>query len=542
MQGRFTFANQVFARTVGKPIEQIIGKTDFDLFPQALATKYREDDAQVISSGKLLETVEENRSAAGEKTFVHVIKTPLYDDEHRPLGLQIVFWDVTARKAAEAELAYERDLFRTLLDNLPDSIYFKDLESRFVRVGRAKLERNFQMALNLYRQEHPEAGGQKLPPHLQSLGAFAEYLLGKTDFDFFNGDRARDAFEDEQNIIRTGKPIIGKFERLSHLDGRVTWGLTTKMLWLDKDGRRIGTFGISTDVTSIKEAEAKLEEANRRLLEISRQAGMAEVATSVLHNVGNVLNSANVSANLLADRLRDSKLGQLTKVAALFREHESNLGAFLQQDAKGKQLAVYVSELAQHLAAEQTASLDELREFVNHIDHIKEIVIMQQNYAKICGVAEKVQVTELVEDALRLNSAALERHHVRVLREFSPRLPEITVEKHKVLQILVNLIRNAKYACEDAAGASKQVAVGVANGDGRIKITISDNGVGIPPENLARIFNHGFTTRKNGHGFGLHSGALAAKELGGSLRAQSGGLGQGATFTLELPLCPSEPK
>jgi PAS domain S-box-containing protein len=540
LQGRFTFANQVFARTVGKPVEQVLGKTDFDLFPQALAAKYRQDDAQVISSGKLFETVEENRTASGEKTFVHAVKTPFYDSEHRPAGLQIVFWDVTARKAAEAELAYERDLFRTLVDNLPDSIYFKDVESRFVRVGRAKLKRNFQTALDAYRFQHAPEDSKDLPPHLAGLEPFAAYLIGKTDFDFYTEDRAREAFEDEQHIIRTGKPLIGKLECLRHLDGKVTWCLTTKMLWLDKDGHRLGTFGISSDVTSIKEAEAKLESANRQLVEISRQAGMAEVATSVLHNVGNVLNSANVSANLLADKLRDSTVGQLSKVAALLRQHESDLGSFLRQDAKGKQLAAYVSQLAEHLAAEQAASLDELREFVNHIDHIKEIVVMQQNYAKICGVAEKVQVTDLVEDALRLNATALERHHVCVRRDFSPRLPEITVEKHKVLQILVNLISNAKHACEDAPCPRRQLAVVVANGEGCIKITISDNGVGIAPENLSRIFNHGFTTRKNGHGFGLHSGALAAKELGGSLRAQSNGLGQGATFTLELPLLPGE--
>jgi signal transduction histidine kinase len=125
---------------------------------------------------------------------------------------------------------------------------------------------------------------------------------------------------------------------------------------------------------------------------------------------------------------------------------------------------------------------------------------------------------------------------VEVVREFG-NVPPMNVEKHKILQILVNLVSNAKHACQESERADKRLTVRVANGDGRIKISVIDNGVGILPENLARVFNHGFTTRKDGHGFGLHSGALAAKEMGGSLNVHSDGPGQGAAFTLELP-CP----
>ena len=133
-----------------------------------------------------------------------------------------------------------------------------------------------------------------------------------------------------------------------------------------------------------------------------------------------------------------------------------------------------------------------------------------------------------------MNEGALSRHDVEVIREFET-VPPLNVEKHKILQILVNLLRNAKHACQDSGRADKRMTVRVANGDGRIRISVMDNGVGIPPENLTRIFNHGFTTRKDGHGFGLHSGALAAKEMGGSLTVHSDGPGQGAAFTLELP-------
>ena len=146
-------------------------------------------------------------------------------------------------------------------------------------------------------------------------------------------------------------------------------------------------------------------------------------------------------------------------------------------------------------------------------------------------------MADLVEDSLRMNEDALNRHRVEIIREFEM-CPPMNIEKHKVLQILMNLIRNAKHACDQSGRADKQMTVRVADGDGRIKVSVGDNGIGIPPENLTRIFNHGFTTRKDGHGFGLHSGALAAKEMGGSLTAHSDGTGCGATFTLELPVQP----
>jgi signal transduction histidine kinase len=175
-----------------------------------------------------------------------------------------------------------------------------------------------------------------------------------------------------------------------------------------------------------------------------------------------------------------------------------------------------------------------------NVEHIKEIVAMQQNYATYAGVNEIVNVVDLVEDSLRINEGALSRHEVEVIREFENVLP-VTLDKHKFLQILVNLLRNAKYACDDAKRPDKRLTVRVANGEGQVKISVIDNGIGIPADNLTRIFSHGFTTRKGGHGFGLHSGALAAKEMGGSLTVHSDGPGLGAAFTLTLP-CPSPEK
>lgn len=410
------------------------------------------------------------------------------------------------------ELAYERDLLGALLDNSPDSIYFKDVQSRFLKTSKSQAR------------------------HFGAKGV--EELVGKTDFDFFTEEHARPAFEDEQEIIRTGHPLIGKVEKEVLKDGRVYWSLTNKMPLRDKDGQIIGTFGISKSITAIKEAEAKLEQVHKQLLETSRQAGMAEIATNVLHNVGNVLNSVNVSASLVVDSVKKSKISNLARVAALLRDHEPDLGTFITSDPKGKQLPLYLTQLSEHLLADQTMTVKELASLLKNIEHIKEIVTMQQSYARVSGVREIINLRELVEDGLRMNVGALSRHRVEIIREFAD-VPLLNVDKHKILQVLVNLIRNAKHACQESGRTDKRLTVRLASGDGRVKISVIDNGIGIPPENLTRIFNHGFTTRTDGHGFGLHSGALAAKEMGGALIAHSDGPGQGAAFTLELP-CPTD--
>jgi signal transduction histidine kinase len=223
----------------------------------------------------------------------------------------------------------------------------------------------------------------------------------------------------------------------------------------------------------------------------------------------------------------------------LLKEHEPDLGGFFDSNPKGRQLPVYMSDLARQLARDQSVAIEELTSLTKHIDHIKQIVAMQQSYAKVSGVTTSENVIELVEDALRMNEAALDRHGVRLVREYREPLPKITVDRHKVMQILLNLIRNAKYACDDSQSENKELRVRIIHSAQRLQIAVIDNGIGIPAENFALIFRHGFTTRKSGHGFGLHSGALAAKELGGELRFSSDGPGKGATFTLDLPVPPA---
>jgi two-component system, NtrC family, sensor kinase len=296
---------------------------------------------------------------------------------------------------------------------------------------------------------------------------------------------------------------------------------------------------LQTEVAEHRRAQQELERVHRQLLEASRQAGMAEIATNVLHNVGNVLNSVNVSAILAADLAQKSRVTGLARIVALMREHEHDLGAFISADPRGKHLPIHLGHLAEHLQTEQATIVKELASLRVNIGHIKDIVAMQQNYAKVGGVQEIVGAVDVLEDSLRMSAGALSRHRVEVVCAFEGK-PLMNVDKHKVLQILVNLVRNAKYACEESTVSERRMTLRVSSANDRVCMSITDNGVGIAPENLTRIFNHGFTTRASGHGFGLHSGALAARELGGTLTVHSDGVGRGATFTLELPLYSAE--
>jgi ligand-binding sensor domain-containing protein/signal transduction histidine kinase len=295
---------------------------------------------------------------------------------------------------------------------------------------------------------------------------------------------------------------------------------------------------LENEIEERERMQLEIERIHKQLVDASRTAGQAEVASSVLHNVGNVLNSVNVSTNLIKDHLRGLRSSNLEKAAHMIEQNSNNLGSFFSTDAKGRQLPNYLIELSRHLRQEQDYLLGEVNGLVHNVEHINEIVAMQQNYAKVSGVLEIVDASELLENALKMNSGALQRHSVNVVREYEDVQP-LTVDKHRMLQILVNVIRNAKYACDEGGQPEKIITVRIKrNGNDRVRIEIADTGIGIAPENLTRIFSHGFTTRKEGHGFGLHSAALAAKEMAGTLTVHSDGLGKGASFTLDLPIKP----
>ncbi|MBM0107836.1 GHKL domain-containing protein [Steroidobacter sp. S1-65] len=281
-------------------------------------------------------------------------------------------------------------------------------------------------------------------------------------------------------------------------------------------------------------AQSQQREHRTRIIS-AREAGMAEIATNVLHNVGNTLNSVNVSATVVAEKLKQTKLSGLTRAIALIHEHPNDLAEFLSSDPRGRHLPMYLVQLAQSLQTDQDACMTHLTSMRDSVEHIRQIVMMQQSLAKVSAVRENVDLVELMETSLQMNVDALGRHSVQVVREFDTVLP-LTLNKHSVLQILVNLISNAKHACSASARADKMITLRVRRDKDTIVMSVADNGVGIHPESLPQIFQHGFTTKPNGHGFGLHSSAMAARELGGTLHVHSDGVDRGAVFTLTIPM------
>ncbi|MES2784635.1 MAG: DAHL domain-containing protein [Pseudomonadota bacterium] len=279
----------------------------------------------------------------------------------------------------------------------------------------------------------------------------------------------------------------------------------------------------------------ELRQAQSELLATARQAGMAEIATNVLHNVGNVLNSVNVSAGLVSAGVRAFKVQGLTRAVQMMDGHADDLGGFLTSDAKGKMLPGYLGQLAQVLVAEQQGMLGELSALTKNVDHIKEIIATQQAYAGRTRFVEPLRIHELLEDALRMSAAALARDQIVVVKELAA-VPELPLDKGRILQILVNLIGNARQAMVEVTGRELRLTLRVElTQGGTLRVVVADNGTGIATEDLTRVFAHGFTTKKDGHGFGLHSAVIAAREMGGTLTAHSDGPGTGATFTLELP-------
>ncbi|WP_248795510.1 ATP-binding protein [Pseudomonas sp. MWU13-2105] len=291
----------------------------------------------------------------------------------------------------------------------------------------------------------------------------------------------------------------------------------------------------------LAQSRLRTAEAQTQLVAIARQAGMAEIATNVLHNVGNVLNSVNVSAEVVSRKLHNSKAQGLSKAVQLMNQHAEDLGHFISQDEKGKLLPGYLNQLVDALAVEQKSMAEELEQLTKSIDHIKEIVAAQQSYSGASSLCEAVQVPQLIEDALRMNAGILAARQITVVREFAD-TPLLQLDKHRVLMILVNLIKNAGGAMNNLSDRPPLITLHTEILlEHTLLISVIDNGEGIAAENLTRIFAHGFTTRKEGHGFGLHSCILAAMEMGGVLNVQSDGPGKGASFNLELPIKSSAP-
>jgi signal transduction histidine kinase len=285
----------------------------------------------------------------------------------------------------------------------------------------------------------------------------------------------------------------------------------------------------------VEERTRELKEAQTRLTDTAREVGMAEIASNVLHNVGNVLTSAVINLEQMREVVDSSRTDRAKQLTAMFEEHRDDMVDFLTRDSRGKLVPSYFSALTRELLRERVDLQEHLEAMSWHIEHIRSIVEMQRNYARTTLLIEECDLSQLVSNAVRTQTAALQRHGIDVTCEL-PASCRVRTDRHKVLQILINLITNAKYAVAGVPVGQRRLLVRLTTEGEMAHIQVVDNGMGVAPELREKLFSQGFTTRKDGRGFGLHFSALAAKLLGGHLGLESEGLGKGVTATLELPL------
>ena len=452
-----------------------------------------------------------------ENRHIQVTTIPFQDEAGEWLVSEVNV-DITDRKRMEEELRESEGRHRTMTETAQDAIITSD-DRGYVQFWNSAAERIF--------------------------GYPAAEAVGKNILDLIVPPQYQEAKRRGlAEFARTGTgPVVGKTVEVSALrkDGTEIPVEVSVSGYRDRQGMH--GVAVIRDISERKRAESKLAALQQQLLDASRQAGMAEVASGVLHNVGNVLNSLNVSATLVADKVRTSRVTRLSQVAELLRTHAADWATFTATDEKGRRLPGYLIQLAEHLAAEQAAVLNELDVLVKSVEHVKSIINMQSaaaDYARSPALVDEISVADLLDEVLQMNAASFARHHIHVQREYLD-VPTVLADKHTVLQVLVNLVRNANQALCQSDQADKRLNVRVARGDpgapGQyLRIEVRDNGVGIPAENLARIWEHGFTTKEDGHGLGLHNSALAAKAIGGSLEVYSAGPGQGATFIFQIPM------
>ncbi len=280
-------------------------------------------------------------------------------------------------------------------------------------------------------------------------------------------------------------------------------------------------------------AAVRMSRLQEELQTKSRQAGMATVAAGILHNLGNVLNSVNVSTSLLGEKIQRSRVGSVQKLARLLSEHADDLAPFLTEDERGTQMPVLLSRLADHLVAEQQVMMKEMAALKQQLEHVNSVVMLHRDLATTHRSDELFAPVDVVGIVLRMSASSIQGG-IQVEQRLEE-MPLVRGDKHKAIQILINLVSNACLALQDSARDPRVIQIVTERQGERVRIVVSDNGSGIAPEIRKKLFTQGFTTRKQGSGLGLHTSGILAQEMGGVLTWTSDGPGQGATFVLELP-------
>ena len=416
------------------------------------------------------------------------------------------------------ELTRSETRFRAIINSVGEGILTLN--------SRGQIESYNPTAERIFDRE----GAAMLGLHWSAL-VLKQGVPARTEQDDYD-DEGGDSPFDEATLIDA--PI--ELQGLRGEDGRA-FPIEVVVTPMAVDGQRYRVC-IVRDITVRKEAQTRLADVRRQLLDAAHKAGMADLATGVLHNIGNILNSVRLSAEMIAAQVRESRITGLHKANALLVEHGHDLGSFLTADDKGKKLPLYYLKIGEVLQDEFTRIGREAEVLNQKTAMMRDVISTQQSYARVGTVAEDVDIAKLVEDALAIQSVSLEKWGIIVQKQFAL-TPHCRIQRSKLIHVITNLIKNAKEAMEQNDLQNKPKNLIIETGSletGMVWITVTDNGVGIDAEYLEQIFTHGFTTKANGHGFGLHSSAIAMIEMGGKLTASSEGVNRGATFTLTVAM------
>ncbi len=485
LRGEIVFANQQCCETIGAALEDLIGKTDFDLFPAELAEKYTEDDRAVFESGEVLNAIEKHQTPDGQTLYVEVFKGPVRDSHGNITGTQVMFWDVTQRHAMEEALARERDLMRTLTDHIPDWIFVKDTEGRFVTVNTALL---------------------------RVLGADSlEEVIGRTDFDFMDENLARQYAEDDHHVVATGEPLVDREEIGIDPDGREFCLLTSKIPICDAQGKVSGIVGICRNITKHKKAEEQLREA-KIAADTAKEAADAanraksEFVANMSHEIRTPMNGIIGMAELLAD----TELG---------REQREYLG-MIQQSAEAL-----------------LGLLNDILDFSKIEAGKLELEAIPFNLSDSVGKTTRTLAARAAEKGLELAC------------RISPDLPERLIgDPGRLRQILVNLVGNAiKFTERGEVVVEVELETRVDH-DVVLHFSVRDTGIGIAEKQQRLIFSafsqaDASTTRRfGGTGLGLAISSQLVRMMGGSIWVDSK-LGRGTTFhfTAEFGVAADQP-
>lgn len=441
-------------------------------------------------------------------------------------------------------------LLQNVLDTIPQFVFWKDRDSVYLGCN----------------QRFADAAGLESP----------DDIVGLTDFDLPWEDGEANFYRQcDARIIENGEAEFGIIETQLNADGTTKWIETNKAPLFDDNKQVVGILGSFHDISTLKLAEeslqksnevlekrvaertkkleaasklireeldekqaalAKLRELQAQLVEASRFAGMAEVATDVVHNIGNVLNSVNVSVGVIQKHFDKSSFDNLSKISTVIADHENNFAEFVQHDARGQKIPAYIRTLTKALKVERQQLEDEFQTISECVEHVKQIVSAQEEFAVRTNLTQKLTLKQVVSAAASSCKAILGIHKLEIQSEVPDKEITFRSDQHKVLQIMINLIKNSVDSVVDSEIENPSIVVRGSVNENCVEISVSDNGKGISTQDLHHIFAHGFSTKENGNGFGLHASANTAIELGGTVKGESEGPDRGANFTLSLPL------